>query len=437
MLHKFEKHMALCFPFLFKKKLLVAVSGGIDSVVLTHLLIALNNAEVALAHCNFQLRSKESDLDEEFVKTLGNKLKLRTFTIKFNTKQYSKKHKLSTQLSARQLRYDWFEELIEKYNFDYVITAHHADDNLETFLINLSRGTGLEGLTGIPKKNKNIVRPLLIFSRDEISNFAKSNNINWREDVTNSETKYLRNKFRHEIIPKLKEINPNLLDSFCKTISFLNQSKQLVNDRIEEISKEIVSKNGKIIQFNITKIKQLHNPKTYLYELLKNYGFTNWDDVYNLLSAQSGKFLVTKSYRLLKDRDFLLLSQFEGRNDLDDVFYITKNYNGNLPININIKSSTLLQTIKTKNFILVNENLLNYPLILRRWKEGDFFFPLGMKGKKKVSKFFKDERLSLIEKEETWLLCSNKNEIIWIVGMRQDKRFSVNKETKNVIKISI
>lgn len=436
MLQKFQEHTNLNFPYIFGKKVLIAISGGIDSVVLTHLMSSLKEIKVSLAHCNFQLRGKESDLDESFVKKLGADLNLEIFSIKFNTKQYAEKHKLSTQLAARKLRYNWFEKLAKEHNFSYVLTAHHADDNLETFIINLTRGTGLQGLTGIPQQNRTIIRPLLIFSRNQIFQYAQKNTIEWREDNSNSETKYLRNKIRHEVVPKLKEINPNLLDSFNKTNSFLNQSQQMVEDRIKSISKEIVSKKNEIIQFNITKIKELSNPKAYLYQLLKNYNFTEWNDVYNLLSAQSGKFLITKSHRLLKDRDFLLLSQLEGHNNSNDVFYIAKNHNGSLPVNLTIETS-FAKAINTKKFILVDEKLLNYPLILRKQKEGDFFFPLGMEGKKKVSKFFKDQKLSLIDKKSTWLLCSNQNEIIWIIGMRQDRRFCINSKTKNVIKISI
>lgn len=435
MLVEFQQHIEQNFQFIKGKKLLIAISGGVDSVVLTHLLVKLNTNEVALAHCNFQLRGEESCSDEEFVKSLGNQLCLKTFTVKFNTKQYSQKNKLSTQLSARELRYDWFNELIKKYKFDYILTAHHADDNLETFIINLTRGTGLEGLTGIPKINENIIRPLLIFSREDIKNYALQNDIEWREDTSNSETKYLRNKIRLEIVPKLKELNPYLLGSFKKTTVHLQQANQILEDQIKQLSNEAVTRDDKIVKINIKKILELSNPKAYLYQLLKSYGFKEWNNVYDLLFAQSGKFIVTKTHKLIKDRDFLLISHGGLSSKNVDLFTIDEADEIILPVHLKGKL-TGFQRIDCKKSIEIDKNLVNFPLVLRKWREGDLFFPVGMNGRKKMSKFFKDEKLSVIDKESTWLLCSNEDEIIWVVGMRQDRRFIVNNQTKNIIKIS-
>lgn len=430
MLTKFEKHIASHFSFLTEKKLLVAISGGIDSVVLTHLLHQLK-LNISLAHCNFKLREKESDLDEVFVTELAKKLNLKVYTTQFDTQKHSENHKTSTQISARELRYNWFDELVEKHHFNYIITAHHADDNLETFIINLTRGTGLKGLTGIPEINKNIVRPLLIFSREEIENYAVKNNIRWREDQSNSEIKYIRNRIRHKIVPELKAINPELLHSFSKTVTYLKESEQIIKDQINTVSKNSISKENKVVKFDIEKLQQLSNPKIYLYELLKEYGFSEWNDVYNLLSAQSGKFIIANNYRLLKDRDFLLLSKIN--NNIATFSVSEKGISS--PIKISIEPTE--ESTNSKNEILVDKSLLNFPLTLRKWQEGDIFFPLGMKGKKKVSKYFKDEKLSLIDKENTWLLCSDQNEIIWIVGKRQDRRFTVSENTKNSIKIRV
>ena len=216
MVQKFKEHININFPFLKDKKLLIAISGGVDSVILTHLFSELN-FDISLAHCNFQLREKESDLDEEFVKLLSQKTSNQIFTIKFDTEKFASKNKFSIQIAARELRYNWFQKIIKKHSFDYVLTAHHADDNLETFLINLTRGSGLDGFTGIPRINGNIVRPLLAFSREEILAYAKTNTIDWREDASNATTKYIRNKIRHKVLPVLKEINPNLLETFAKT----------------------------------------------------------------------------------------------------------------------------------------------------------------------------------------------------------------------------
>ncbi|APG66502.1 tRNA lysidine(34) synthetase TilS [Tenacibaculum todarodis] len=436
---KFKKHIADNFPFLEGKKLLIAISGGLDSVVLTHIFSTLNVAEASLAHCNFQLRGNESDLDEQFVVNLGEKLNLKVYQTTFNTKKYSKENKLSTQIAARELRYNWFQKLVKKHSFDFVLTAHHADDNLETFLINLTRGTGLEGLTGIPAINKNIVRPLLVFSREEIKQFATENNINWREDASNAETKYVRNKIRHEVIPKLKELNPNLLNSFEKTSLFLQESQQIIDDSIEDIKAKVVSKDFstalEVTKIDIEKIQQLSNPKVYLYQLLKAYNFTEWNDVENLLSAQSGKQVFSKTHRLLKNRDFLLVTEISSFEE-NQVFYIEENQT-KITNPIQLKLEKVSEKVDTKNnVIFVDKDLLKFPLTVRKWQNGDYLYPSGMNGKKKLSKYFKDEKLSLLEKENTWLLCSSDNKIIWVLNKRQDNRFLVTTNTQNIIKIT-
>ncbi|MBE7689154.1 tRNA lysidine(34) synthetase TilS [Tenacibaculum piscium] len=440
MLQQLAKNINTDFPFLKDKKLLIAISGGLDSVVLTHLLAQLKY-DISLAHCNFQLRNEASNLDEVFVKNLSEKLKIPVFSIQFDTLEYAKKQQLSTQLSARKLRYDWFEKLSENHAFDYVLTAHHADDNLETFLINLTRGTGLDGLTGIPAVNGNIVRPLLKFSRAEIQKYALENNIKWREDASNAETKYVRNKIRHQIIPVLKELNPSLLKTHQKTTDFLQQSQEIVTDKIQEITAEIITKETKhgndFIKINIAKLVKLSNPKIYLYQLLKNYKFTAWNDVYNLMYAQSGKKIITKTHTLLKNRNFLILSSTNKTENTT---------NQNISINKNIRKITnpiqlvfeniSEKIISTENSIIVAENLLNYPLYIRTWKTGDYFYPKGMTGKKKVSKYFKDEKLSVFDKNNTWLLCTADNQIIWIIGKRQDRRFLSNEKTTKLVRIT-
>ncbi|XRE42872.1 tRNA(Ile)-lysidine synthetase [Tenacibaculum discolor] len=437
MLQKLAKHIDEQFPFLKEKKLLVAISGGVDSVVLTHLLHQLH-FNISLAHCNFNLRGTESDLDEVFVKELGESLNIQTFTTHFNTNKYAVKNKLSTQLAARELRYNWFNSLSQENIFDYILTAHHADDNLETFIINLSRSTGLEGLTGIPSINGNIIRPLLPFSREEILTFAENNNIKWREDKSNAEIKYLRNKIRHQITPILKELNPNILNNFNKTIGHLKESQQIVNDKIEEITHQIVSKEGDLLKISIVKLLKLSNPKAYLYQLLKPYKFTEWDDVYNLIYAQSGKRILTKFYTLLKDRDFLLLLRTNEKTSFEEEHFIIREENKEITAPIKLLLKRVQEKTNTDNkSIYVDGELLSFPLKLRRWKSGDFFYPKGMLGRKKVSKYFKDEKISIVNKNKVWLLCSSKNEIIWIVGKRQDRRFLPTEKTTKLLKISI
>ena len=429
MLQKFKKHITKEFPFLKDTKLLIAISGGVDSVVLFHLLHKLNY-DVSLAHCNFKLRGKESDLDEEFIKNLNQISSNQIFTIIFDTEKYAKEHKLSTQIAARELRYNWFQKLITEHKFEYVLTAHHADDNLETFLIHLTRGSGLDGFTGIPKVNGNIVRPLLAFSRKEILNYAKDNDIEWREDASNASNKYIRNKIRHQVLPVLKEINPSIFDSFATTIENLQESKQIIEDRIENIASEVLEKEANFIKIDIEKIKELSNSKAYLYQLLKSYHFTEWNDVYDLLNAQSGKQVFSKTHRLLKDRDVLILSKIDLSNSIEMAFQIEEEITEiTNPIHLTFKE-VIEKSTENKQTIYVDKDLLKYPLMLRKWEKGDYIYPLGMQGKKKLSKYFKDEKFSLIDKENTWLLCNAENQIMWIINHRQDRRFVKNKNLK-------
>ncbi|NVK52470.1 MAG: tRNA lysidine(34) synthetase TilS [Flavobacteriaceae bacterium] len=423
MVQKLKEHIATHFSFLKDKKLLIAISGGVDSMVLTHLFAQLNYT-IVLAHCNFKLRGIDSDADESFVKSQGKKLGLTTFTTQFDTEKIAKEKKLSVQITARELRYNWFQELVYDNGLDYIATAHHADDNLETFLINLTRKTGLEGLTGIPPVNNNIIRPLLPFSRDEIEAYAQNNKIEWREDKSNASTKYLRNKIRHQVVPVLKEINPNLLNSFQQTLSNLQGCQEIINTSISKIKKKTfdTSKNG-IVKIDISAFNKLKNPKPYLFELLKTYGFSEWNDVSNLLTAQSGKEVASKTHRLLKDRETLLLTQLKKIDQ--EVYFIEKDTNSiKKPLQLNLEYNPTKTTFDV-NTIYIDTAKVKFPLTIRKWKVGDYFYPLGMQGKKKVSKFFKDLKFSAIDKENTWLLCST-NQIVWVIGHRQDKRFTSN-----------
>ena len=434
MLKAFQNHISNNLSFLQDKRILIAISGGLDSVVLTHL-CDKSGLNIALAHCNFNLRGDESDADEDFVLELAEDLDLEVFIENFETEEYAKEHSLSTQMAARELRYDWFLDLAKQLNFDYILTAHHADDNLETFLINFTRGTGLEGLTGIPNINGKIVRPLLSFSREDLEVYAIGEKIKWREDSSNSSNKYLRNKLRHDIIPTLKQMNPQLLQNFQKTISHLNDSQEIVDDAVTKIQKKLVSVDDDVIKLDIRKLKKLSNPKPYLYELLKDFNFTEWDDVSNLVNAQSGKQVFSSTHRLLKDRDFLLLKEIHTKSSSKMIFNIEEgdeqNHLGNLSFE-DVKEIT-----ETSEYIIyVDKDKLQFPMVLREWEEGDIFYPFGMNGKKKLSKYFKDEKLSLIDKENIRLLCSD-NEIIWVIGKRADNRFKVTEQTKHILKIEL
>ena len=358
-------------------------------------------------------------------------------------------------MAARDLRYKWFHQIIAKNRFDYVCTAHHADDNLETFLINFSRGTGLEGLTGIPEINKNVLRPLLVFSRTHIESYANEKDLQWREDYTNAETKYLRNKLRHDIIPQLKELNPNFMESFAKTTENLQANRAIVLDKMEEFHKEIIIQENHYTKYRIEPILKVSHPKAYLFELFQSFGFSEWDDVVSLLQAQSGKQVVSKTHRLVKDRNFLLLSDNATDPKKEEAIEILESLNSitSDALNLSIEplsreefnnenlifadsyNNTVPKEI-SENIIYVDKNTLEFPLTVRKSEKGDYFYPLGMSGKKKLSKYLKDEKISILDKEKINLLCS-KNEIVWVMGKRLDDRFKITENTTEILKFEI
>ncbi|NQX84637.1 MAG: tRNA lysidine(34) synthetase TilS [Flavobacteriaceae bacterium] len=435
LIQKFSNHIDNNLPFLKTGSSIVALSGGLDSVVLAYLCKTIG-LDMVFAHCNFKLRNEESDRDAKFVYALGSKLNVETFIENFDTIAYAKSNKCSIQVAARTLRYQWFKTLSLQLKCDYILTAHHADDNLETFFIHVLRGTGLEGLLGIPEVNANVIRPLLCFSRTDIMAYAKHANIAWREDSSNASVKYLRNKLRHEVIPILKGINPQLLQNFDKTISHLKASQSIINTSIHHISKHVIRQKGSQLYLDIEKIQNLDHPKAYMYEILKNYGFTEWDDVVNLLEANSGKFVMSEDWRLIKDRKELILAK-----KVIEPFKtkcITKNDSSiALPIGtLYIEKVDNTRGSAHSDCIYVDADTLQFPLSVRTKKEGDVFFPLGMKGRKKLSKYFKDEKLSLIEKEQILLICSE-DAIVWVIGKRADQRFSVQPKSRNILKISL
>ncbi|WP_310379919.1 tRNA lysidine(34) synthetase TilS [Flavobacterium sp.] len=436
MQQKFLNHINQNFPFLNGKKLLLATSGGLDSMVMVDLFQKSNYA-IAMAHCNFQLRGIESFQDEKFVQDYAASNNIRLFVTQFDTEAFAKDYKLSTQVAARELRYNWFYELLETENFDYILTAHHADDNLETFLINFVRGTGLEGLTGIPSQNENVIRPLLVFSRNEIENYAKKNFVEWREDSSNASDKYLRNKIRHKLVPILNELNPDFLFSFQKTQNHLKDAASIVNDGEYIIYQEVVreQEDGTVF-FNLKKLTQMTNYKAYLYQWLKEFDFSDWASVYDLVESQSGKQVLSTQFRLLKNRDFLILTPVSTLVENQEYFVEKSQNEVKVPLKISFCKEADISLVSNAS-IFVDEDKLQFPLVIRRWNEGNIFQPFGMKGKtKKVSKLFKDEKLSLIEKENTWILCSD-NQIVWIIGIRQDERFKIDNTTKNILKIEL
>ncbi|NNF31260.1 MAG: tRNA lysidine(34) synthetase TilS [Flavobacteriaceae bacterium] len=432
MLERLKQHIDKNLPFLKGKKLLIACSGGLDSVVMTYLFKDMG-FDIGLAHCNFSLRGSESDGDEAFVTDLAEKLNIPSYVETFDTREYADTRKLSIQMAARELRYLWFDEILRDFHCDFLLTAHHADDNLETLFINLSRGTGLRGLTGIPEQSDNLVRPLLPFSRDEILKYAKEERYFWREDSSNKEIDYLRNAIHHDVIPPLKRHIPKLLKSLEKTQGHLRESQSLLEDYLVLIRQLVMVEQEDGYSINISKISNLPNTEALLYELLRPFGFTAWKDISELIHAQSGKFIVSASHRLVKDRDLLLLTEIplEDNAEETEILRTTKRIEHPIPL---IISSVVTKGVNTDKEIFVDANTLTYPLKVRRWRGGDYFYPIGMQGKKKLSKYFKDEKLSLVAKEKIWLLCSGE-QIVWIIGHRADDRYKVGPETTQIKRI--
>ncbi len=434
MLQEFREHIKTNFSFLNGKKILIACSGGVDSVVLSFLL-KKSGFKIGLAHCNFSLRGKESDGDETFVVDWADRLSIPVFTETFDTKEFAKDHKLSTQMAARELRYQWFAEILKDFEYDYIATGHHADDDLETLLINLSRGSGLQGLMGIPAINKTVIRPLLPFSRSEIVASAKENKLQWQEDSSNASTDYLRNKLRHDVIPNYKNATEGVLQNVRKTQKFLKDSQNLIEDYMALVYKLTVTENFDGYALHINKLQELPHTKAVLYQLLHPFGFTDWPIVSELLEAQSGKQVFSATHRLVKDRNVLLLTKITSEKKNDEISIKKGIKKIEFPLQMEFKPIDKIGYVDN-SVIYIDKDKIQYPLKLRRWRKGDTFQPFGMKGKKKLSKFFKDEKVSLLAKEKVWLLCSN-SEIIWVIGHRADERFKVTSSTTNILKITV
>lgn len=435
MLKTFREHIEISFPELLENHFIIACSGGLDSTVLVEL---CNRAQLqfSIAHCNFQLRGNASDEDETFVRSLANNINKPVYVTHFDTLGYVNQHKVSVQMAARELRYAWFKQLLEQDAGKYVLTAHHANDNIETFLINLSRGTGIDGLTGIPAKINYLRRPLLPYTREELENFAKAENLNWREDASNADTKYLRNKIRLEVIPKLNELHPTFSENFKNTLQYLHQTETIASTYLLKLKQDLfVSKDGKV-EIEIDKLRGLQPLPVYLYALFSPYGFKEMDNLEGLLNGLSGKQLQSNTHILVKNRNVLLLTSKSDAKSVVDEFLIPED---KVPLNlpVNLKFTKVSERYdNTKNEIYVQKSALKYPLTVRKWKSGDYFYPIGLNRKKKLSKYFKDEKVDVLSKEETWLLCSGE-QIVWVVGMRADHRFRVVDTTQEILKIDI
>ena len=416
-----------------EKPVVVGISGGADSVALLHILVSLGYKCIA-AHCNFNLRGDESFRDEQFTIDFTKRLQVPLCKISFETNKYAQENRLSVEMAARELRYRWFDELLNTYDADAVAVAHHRDDSVETLLINLTRGSGITGLTGIKPKNGNVVRPLLCVSREDIYAYIENNGLEYVTDSSNSSDIYTRNFIRLKVIPLLEEINPSVKASLARTANHLYDASLIYNHSIEEARKVIIQNN----RLSISALLSFPAPATILYEMLKPYGFsrTVCESIFTILDKDSGKIFYSSTHRLLKDRSDLLIDVLSGE---ESKAYLINLEDDNVDLPVELKPEIVVikedyQIEKDRKFAYFDFDKLSFPLVLRHWQEGDWFVPFGMKGKKKISDYFSDKKFSLFDKEKTWLLCSGQD-VIWIVGERTDNRYRIEKTTKRVLKL--
>lgn len=424
-------------------KVLLAVSGGIDSVVLATL-FRQSSYRFGIVHCNFQLRGEDSDKDENFVKSLAKEMQVQFVSKKFDTALFAKRQKVSVQMAARDLRYSYFEDVRVREGYDAVATAHHLDDSIETLIINILRGTGLSGLKGIPKKNNKIIRPLLFASREDIETFAKLNRLSYREDHSNKEEKYLRNKIRHRLLPLLRDISPSLNKNMGLFFDHMVATEAIFSESIKKYKNECFLFREKEDRIIIRELLRLPYPNAVLYEFLKEYGFnaSQTNDVFKNLSGQAGKVFLSATHSLIKDRDFLIIIPALNTNDDNREFVIGRNVEYLVAggLKLRFKHGNLLnesiQLPNNANTLMADSNRLCFPLILRPWKYGDAMVMLGMKGKKKISDILIDEKIPVHKKKEIMVLCSG-DDIIWLVGLRIAEDFKITKKTKKYFMASL
>lgn len=452
-----------------KDKLLLAVSGGVDSVVLCEL-CRQPGYDFIIAHCNFQLRGEESERDEQFVRNLATKYNATILVKRFDTAKYAEEKKVSIQVAARELRYEWFGEIVggwsladdrwpvavgRRTNYEqrstpsYILTAHHLDDNIETSLMNFFKGTGIAGLRGmLPKKGK-IIRPLLFARKEELLSFAKENNLAWVEDSSNALDKYSRNHFRNQVIPLIEKIYPEAENNLADNLQRFRDTEILYRQAIEEHKKGLLERKGNEVHIPVLKLKRSIPLHSIVYEIIKEYQFTppQTKDVIHLLDADPGKYVQSVSHRIIKNRKWLIISPLS--TEAAETILIEKG-EGNVQcsmfnVQLSLEQTTNLPAPKesyvtgrqaTNSFAELDAKNITYPLLLRRWKQGDYFYPLGMRKKKKLSRFFIDVKLSKTDKEKAWVLESDKR-ILWVVGYRIDDRFKITPGTKNILKVVI
>ncbi len=414
-----------------QKKYLLAISGGVDSMVLLDAFKQLN-LKFEVAHCNYKLRAEDSDLDEKLVKDICEANNIKAHFKSFDTTSILKKEGGSIQETARNLRYTWFNQLL--LGFDYLVTAHHLNDNIETFFINLSRGSGLKGLSGIPQQNDKIIRPMLKLSKKEILAYAQENNITWREDASNKTDKYVRNMYRNQVLPIIKETKPQFEAVMDANLERLNQTKRLLNFFIEEVKNKVVKKVEGQTKIALEKLKTYPSKEVILYEILHQFGF-NYDQAKDMLNvAESGKIFLSETFKAVVDRGELLIFKNQSNKQIYHQFNSIEELKKCSNF-LSVEEVDVPENIQTSiDIVFIDVEAVKFPLTLRTWKNGDTFRPLGMRGNKKVSDFLIDSKIPLHEKDNVLILESEQNPL-WIVGYRIDDRCKITSKTKRILKL--
>ena len=416
-------------------RLVLALSGGIDSMVLADLLRKAK-VEFVVAHCNFHLRGEESDGDEKFVRDYAERNDIQCFVKSFDTEQYAAKQGISIEMAARDLRYSWFEELRQQLHYDKIVVAHHADDQAETFFINLLRGAGLRGLKGMQPQNGVIIRPLLWASREQIRQYVVENQITWREDYTNAETIYLRNKIRNQLLPVFDELHPEAWQGLYKSLEHLASENELYRELLQKKLNQIVERNGEIQSIPHSAFFIQHSAFQLLFEWLRQYGF-NTDQcrfIYEALGTGIGNQYCSPTHKVIVGRDSLQLSELK-ENISEEIHIEIGEKEVFSPIHLRFSSFEKTADFvinKSSNVAQLDADKIQFPLTLRHWRHGDRFHPLGMKGSKLLSNFFVDQKFTEWEKQNVWLLVSADGDILWVVGYRIDDRFKIGKLTQTV-----
>jgi tRNA(Ile)-lysidine synthase len=416
--------------------LLVAVSGGIDSVALADVLHRLE-VPFAIAHCHFGLRGEEADADEQFVRKLAKKYEVPYFAEFFQTKEFALQEGISTQMAARALRYEWFERIRQTQQLSYIATAHHQRDAAETMLLNLTHGTGLAGLHGIQAKNGYVVRPFLGIGKEELFEYVMENRLVWREDASNDSTTYQRNRLRHEVLPVLRDINPNLDQTLEHTAERVGGAEEIVRRYVADTAAQAQKEEDEVVYFNISTLQATAAITLVLHELLRpfNFSFPVTKEIVAAFKATAGRRFESPTHLLVKDRDQLVITRRSltsfGTHQLHAGQ--TKLLADGLHLTADLQEAEGFVVPRKKNETAFDADRLQFPLTVRRWKEGDWFMPIGMKGKKKISDFLIDQKVPLNLKDDVRVLVTADQRIAWVIGFRPDERYKVTEETQRVL----